>query len=156
VQMRHEGTRLRLTLTDGGVSLAVSGLPTFDTDAYRSSWALALAQLAHHVEHHADDARRVHWARATCRSSPEAAYLAFSDWRSMANWLELSPTPARRVFDREGFAMAWAPQVDDAPLLVLRALATNSPDELLLLAGWSDWGQASPSTDFCERLEAGM
>ncbi len=157
VGLRTGRTSLRVELAPGGVRLRINDYPTFDTAAYEASWRLALGELAFYAEHHASARRRVHRRTATARCSAETAYLAFSEAPLRSLWLDAGEraqgqgeaprwSAARIASDQPGHGLVLAPQLPDAPLLVMRTLpGPDTAGTRTLMLAWSEWDATTDS-----------
>jgi uncharacterized protein YndB with AHSA1/START domain len=88
IVLNHGESVVELSFDEELVTLRHSGPEAeFDAEGLRSSWQLALAQLAHCVERHPGRKRRVRWFVRRMRCTPEAAYLCFTDARLLGRWL---------------------------------------------------------------------
>jgi len=163
VVLSGNDSRLELAITDGRVLLTHRA--DFGDDECAgtlSSWRLSLATLAHYLEHHDGEPRRVHWAVARAEASIEDAHAFFTLSGAQSGWLTrtsngtgvgeegsevaldlawgtpltghvLSHTPPRDVL------LSW--RETNQSVLALRTLP--SPDSArgrLLIATWSSWG----------------
>ena len=163
IVLSAEGSRLELAIADGRVLLTHSA--DFDDDECAgtlSSWRLALGTLAHYLEHHDGEQRRVHWAISRAKASIEDAHAFFTLPGAQGGWLTrtsngtgigeegsevaldlawgspltgrvLSHTPPRDAL------LSW--RETNESLLALRTLpAPDAARERLLIATWSSWG----------------
>ena len=83
VEFRLEDRELVVTETDD------EGLS--DLEGLRSSWVVALAQLAHCVERHPGRQRTVQWLVSDMATTAELVYLAVAQPELRARWLSRSP-----------------------------------------------------------------
>jgi uncharacterized protein YndB with AHSA1/START domain len=88
LRLKRGSTEVVFTLQDQGVVLTQYGLePGDDLDGLRSSWQMALAQLAHSVERHPGRRRHVEWIVRTTQTQPEALHSFFTDPTFLNLWL---------------------------------------------------------------------
>ncbi len=167
--------RIKLTLEEGGVSLAHSDLPAGDEYAGTgSAWALSLGTLAHACEHHAGRTRKVRWVIDRARTESSTAHVFFTHASALEAWLGRGPDigPAGSAYERElgaglrmsGTVLANTPgrdillswQEDGDSLVALRTLPSPFGNEERLVAlAWSRWTSADPAPELSARLEAG-
>jgi uncharacterized protein YndB with AHSA1/START domain len=178
IVLSGEDSRLELELAPGRVVLTHRA--DFDDDECAgtlSSWRLALATLAHYLEHHDGEARRVHWAVSPAKANIEDAHAFFTLSGAQSGWLTrtstgtgigdvgsevaldlawggsmtgrvLSHTPPRDVL------LSW--RETNQSLLALRTLPSPSTaNERLLIATWSSWGP-SQTTPIAQNLTAAL
>ncbi len=169
--LRQGQTEVDFLLEPGRVTLVQRGLePDDDIEGLRSSWQLALAQLAHCVERHPDRQRRVEWLVRQATASPQLVYLALTD-PHLCKWLcraggiaaqgkryELTLPQGPRL---AGTVLTNVPGRDIAltcdaagdAVLVFRTLPSPAdPDARLIAAVWSEWGPPRELAD--EIIEA--
>jgi hypothetical protein len=160
IVMKSGGTRVEIRLTDTGVRLLHSGLESEeDLEGLRSSWTIALAQLAHCVERHPGRERRVAWMIQEMDISAEEAHAFFTDATCLGLWLTeagqigeagdtyrwvlkggqvLGGTVLARVPGRD---LALSVESHGQGLLTLRTLpAPEATDTRLVSLVWSEWG----------------
>jgi uncharacterized protein YndB with AHSA1/START domain len=97
LRLRRGNTEVVFTLQDKCVSFTQFGLdPGDDLEGLRSSWQVALAQLAHSVERHPGRRRHVDWVVRSTRTQPETLYSFFTEPAFLNLWLGHSDTPLVR------------------------------------------------------------
>jgi uncharacterized protein YndB with AHSA1/START domain len=158
--LRHGTSEVELQFDDNLVTLRHRGLESSDdAEGLASSWRIALAQLAHCVERHPGRQRRVSWLVRTLRTSPESAYLGFTDPHLLTQWLLGSGSvpdegePFRMWLTSgqllSGRVLAHVPGRDvvlrcenaNESLLTLRTLPSpTSASERIVALVWSEWG----------------
>lgn len=158
-----DDSQLELEIGEGRVLLTHRA--EFDDDECAgtlSSWRLALGTLAHYLEQHDGQPRRVHWASARAATSIDDAHAFFTLPGAQSGWL--TRTSSGTGIGDEGsevaLDLAWggtlsgqvlshSPPRDaliswretNQSLLALRTLpAPDSSHERLLIATWSSWG----------------
>jgi uncharacterized protein YndB with AHSA1/START domain len=163
IVLAADDSELELELGAGRVLLTHRA--EFDDDECAgtlSSWRLALATLAHYLEQHDGETRRVHWAIARAPTSIADAHAFFTLPGAQSGWL--TRTSSGTGIGDEGsevaLELAWGSALSgqvlshspprDAliswretrqSLLALRTLpAPDSSQERLLVATWSSWG----------------
>lgn len=168
IVLNHGESVVELSFDEELVTLRHSGPEAeFDAEGLRSSWQLALAQLAHSVERHPGRKRRVRWFVRRMRCTPEAAYLCFTDQHLLARWLGSSPgigatgTPTQldlpggqrlsgSVLSRaEGRDVALRCESFDDAVLGMRTLPAEpeplardtAGEQRLVALVWSEWGR---------------
>jgi uncharacterized protein YndB with AHSA1/START domain len=161
IVLSSEDSRLELNVAPGKVSIEHSA--DFDDDEREgtlSSWRLALATLAHYLEHHDGRARTVSWAVHPASTNLEDAHAFFTLSGAQSAWLTRSNgRDIGAVGSEIALALAWGspltgrvlshtPPRDlllswretNQSLLALRTLPLHeSADERLLVATWSSW-----------------
>ncbi len=169
-------SRLTIEVEDGEVALTHEGLRNGDEeDGMVSAWRTALGVLDHGISCHPDQARHVRWFLQPANTTPEFAYVFFTDAAALAQWLThsggvpqegnpfklalasgepltgrvLANTPERDV------ALTWSEQSDSC--LVLRTFPSpRSPDERLLALSWSCYGSPVFSELSAQGLQASL
>ncbi len=88
LRLKRGNTEVVFTLQDKCVNFTQYGLdPGDDIEGLRSSWQVALAQLAHSVERHPGRRRHVDWVLRSTHAKPEALYSFFTDPTFLNLWL---------------------------------------------------------------------
>jgi uncharacterized protein YndB with AHSA1/START domain len=88
IVLHHGESTVELSVDEELVILRHHGPEAaLDATGLRSSWRVALAQLAHCVERHPGQNRRVRWFSKRVRCSPETAYLCFTAASMLQRWL---------------------------------------------------------------------
>lgn len=169
LRLRNGSTEVAFELEEESVVLTQYGLdPDDDIEGLRSSWRVALAQMAHSVERHPGRQRHVEWAVSQVRVAPETLHLFLTDRELLRLWLgqvEQDLTEGvpyqMAVHDGpllEGTVLACVPGRDLAisctnlsdTAVVFRTLPSPlSADERLVAVSVSQWGR---STRAGERL----
>lgn len=164
--LRQGKTAVEFHFQEREVTLVHHGLRSDDdVEGLRSSWRLALAQLAHYVERHPGRQRRVEWLIRHARVSPELFYLSLTE-PQLSRWLiQQGSIPAegepyelvlRNDLRLSGRVLANVPGRDVAlscreagdAVLAFRTLpAPTAPGARFVAAVWSEWGPPRPSSD---------
>lgn len=169
-------TRVEFCFDDHLVTLIQHGITANDDiDGLRSSWRIALAQLAHCVERHPDRQRRVEWLVRKAATTPELVYLALTDPR-LNRWLcrrggivgegeryEMLLTGGQELHGRvlanvPGRDIALSCENVGEAVLVFRTLPSpGDPTQRLLAAVWSEWGPPRElADDVIESVDASL
>jgi uncharacterized protein YndB with AHSA1/START domain len=153
-------SRVELEIGERNLTLSHSGLELEDdVEGLASSWRLALAQLAHSVERHPGEPRKVEWLLRRARTSPESAYFFFTDPHCLSLWLTTAggigepgsdyDLRVRGGFELRGSVLQNVSGRDVAitcrnhgdAVLVLRTLPSPlSKQERVVALMWSEWG----------------
>lgn len=169
-------SQLELTVKTGGLELCHTGPMDEDERAgTESSWRVALATLSIYLARHEDKARRVHWAKAKVRGSPELCHAYFSDAQLLRGWLGASdanigaPGTVAHVKLESGrhvrgpvianthgrdLALRW--QGMDDSVLVMRTLPEPLDERRTVLLGWSRWSELPDSDSVTRELDAAV
>lgn len=168
--------RVELTVTNGGLELCHTAPMDSDEEAgTESSWRLSLATLATYLGRHGDESRRVHWAKARVRSSPELCHAYFSDASLLPTWLgraEADIGPVGSIArlklaggrDARGPVIAHTPGRDlafrwqelDDSVLVMRTLPSGEPGVRTVLLGWSRWSDPPDAARVAQELDGAV
>jgi uncharacterized protein YndB with AHSA1/START domain len=156
----------RLVLQAGRCRVTVTVQPGSvkdETEGVASSWRVALALLAHHLEQHPLRGRHVSWFLQSVRTSAAAAHVFFTEPSALRTWLAPDAEPlvpagpvrmrlawGERLTGRvlahtagRDVALSWEEQ--EQSVLVLRTLPSpRYADERLVAAVWSYWGEQQP------------
>jgi uncharacterized protein YndB with AHSA1/START domain len=164
--LRHGDSEVEFKFDDNLVTLTHRGLGVGDDpEGLESSWRIALAQLAHSVERHPGRARRVSWLVRPARTTPESAYLGFTDPHLLTQWFLSSGSvpdegePFKMWLKSgqffSGTVLSHVPGRDvvlrcenaNESVLALRTLPspTSAKDRLVALV-WSEWGAPRSET----------
>jgi len=176
IAFRSDEARLEISITPGQVTLTHTA--DFDEDeceGTRSSWRLALATLAHYLEHHDGRPRTVHWAVQRSATTIDDAHAFFTLPEAQRGWLTRAGTGVGEEGSEIALDLAWGrpltgrvlshtPPRDvllswretNHSLLALRTLPSPDTDgERLLVATWSNWGTI-PNADTAAQLDGAM
>jgi uncharacterized protein YndB with AHSA1/START domain len=178
IVLAAEDSRLELAVAEGRIQLTHEA--DFDDDEHagtESSWRLALATLAHYLEHHEGQSRHVHWAVSPAKASVEDAHAFFTLSAAQGAWLtrgdngrDIAAVGSEVKLDlawgksMTGQVLAHTPPRDlllswretNQSLLALRTLPSPSAEhERLLIATWSSWG-FSQTDAIAENLDAAL
>lgn len=173
LRLRNGTSEVTFELEDEAVVLTQYGLAADDdVEGLRSSWRVALSQLAHSVERHPGRQRHVEWAVSQVHVAPETLHLFMTDRDLLRLWLGETDTSLT-----EGDAYRLT--VHDGPLLEGKVLAcvagrdiafscsnlgdaavvfrtlplAMSPNARLLAVSVSEWGRATRGAErLLERL----
>lgn len=163
LRLKRGNTEVVFTLQDKCVSLTQYGLEAGDdVEGLRSSWQVALAQLAHSVERHPGRRRHVDWIVRSTRTEPETLYSFFTDPTFLNLWLgqcEVSLVQGQRyqialhsgltiagkvLSSVPGRDVALTCETMDDAVLVWRSLPhPGGTDERVIAMSLSQWGKAS-------------
>ena len=163
IVLAADDSELELEIGEGRVLLTHRA--EFDDDecaGTSSSWRLALATLAHYLEQHDGQTRRVHWAIARAQTNIADAHAFFTLAGAQSGWLTRTSSGTGIADEGSEVALdlAWggalsgqvlshSPPRDaliswretNQSLLALRTLPSpDSSHERLLIATWSSWG----------------
>jgi uncharacterized protein YndB with AHSA1/START domain len=157
--LKTERGLVEYRLTDSGIRLRHSGREVSqEREGLVSSWRLSLAQLAHSLEHHADQPRSVAWLSKSVLGHPSLIHACFTDAVCLDKWLgqgEVGAEGSRYEISNadglqlEGVVRVNAPGRDVAltcsnlhdSMLILRTLPGSGPDERTVAVAWSIWGE---------------
>lgn len=171
IVLGHGDSTVQISLDEGRVHLLHSGPEArADADGLRSSWQLALAQLAHSLERHPGKKRTVQWLLRRMQCSAGAAHLCFTEATLLRRWLgegnSIDPpgSPYALRLDGgqrlRGRVLAHAPGRDVAlsselhgdAVLGLRTFPLPDGERIVALS-WSEWGRPRRgSGELCEQL----
>src|SRR5690606_11409572 len=88
LRLRNGTAEVEFELENEAVVLTQYGLdPDDDIEGLRSSWQVALAQMAHSVERHPGRQRHVEWAVSQVRVTPETLHLFLTERAVRRLWL---------------------------------------------------------------------
>lgn len=176
VVLAQGDTQVEFRFDEQLLTLVQHGLgPDDDVEGLRSSWRIALAQLAHCVERHPNRQRRVEWLVRKAAATPELVYLALTD-RRLNKWLCQQGTIAaegeryRMLLtggqELVGQVLANVPgrdialgceNVGDAVLVFRTFPSPGQPGERLIAAVWSEWGPPRElADDVIESVDAAL
>jgi uncharacterized protein YndB with AHSA1/START domain len=177
LRLKRGNTEVVFTLHDKCVNLAQYGLdPGDDVEGLRSSWQVALAQLAHSVERHPGRRRHVDWVLRTTAAQPETLHSFFTDPIFLNLWLGRCDETLRQGQPYElelhsgltisgkvlssvaGRDLALSCQNLDDAVLVWRSLPHPASDTQRVVAiSVSQWGKATRSGErLTEQLDAAL
>lgn len=165
LRLKQGSTEVVFTLQDKCVSLTQYGSdPDEDVDGLRSSWQVALAQLAHSVERHPGRRRHVDWLLRTTRAKPETLHSFFTDPHFLSLWLGQTDVAlglgqpyelvlhtglqltGRVLANNPGRDVALSCTNVDEAALVWRSLPhPENADERVIAISVSQWGKATRS-----------
>jgi uncharacterized protein YndB with AHSA1/START domain len=176
VLLSQGAAQLELTIQRGGIELCHTAPMDEDERAgTESSWRISLAILATYLMRHSGRPRRVHWATARGRGSPELCHAYFTDASLLRSWLgtaetdigaegsiaHLSLEGGRRarcpvIAHTHGRDLAVRWQEMDDSVLVMRTLPSPEPAMRTLLLGWSRWSEPPDAQNVERQLDAAV
>jgi len=171
--MQSELGQLELAVERGGLELSHS-FP-FDEDraaGTESSWRITLALLSTYLSRHVDRKRRVHWAIARARATPELCHAYFTEANLLRTWLgnaesSVGPAETEVRFSFGGrpargpvlantagrdVAIRWR-EADDSVLALRTLPAPDEPGTRYLLLGWSRWSDLPHAKEVEQELD---
>lgn len=167
IVLKSGPSRVELDFEEGAIRLTHMGLRAGDeSEGTESSWRLALAQLAHYLEHHRGRRRHVHWVVRSLRVQPEAAHVFFTEQAALASWLTRpgtsraaigepgshfslvlasgKPISGRVLTNTSGRDVALSWHEDENSVLSFRTLPEPGSDgRRLVMLMWSRWRTAT-------------
>lgn len=177
LRLKRGNTEVVFTLQDNCVRLTQYGLePGDDIEGLRSSWQVALAQLAHSVERHPGRRRHVDWVMRRTKTQPETLYSFFTEPAFLNLWLGHCDTALLHGKRYElalhsgltinGKVLSSSPGRDvalscenlDEAVLVWRSLPhPEESDERVVAISVSQWGNATRNgARLTEQLDAAL
>jgi uncharacterized protein YndB with AHSA1/START domain len=167
---------VELTVQGGGLELCHTAPMDDDERAgTESSWRIALATLSTYLARHGDKTRRVHWAKARVRGSPELCHAYFSDAQLLRGWLGVTDSnigPSGSVVHLQlesgrrargpviahttGRDLAFRWQELDDSVLVMRTLPDPEPEKRAVLLGWSRWSELPDASAVVRELDTAV
>lgn len=163
IVLGHGESTVELSLGNGTVKLCHRGPEAqADSAGLRSSWQLALAQLAHSVERHPGKQRRVQWLLRRTQGSAEAAHLCFTEESLLGRWLGKGQSlgavgsdyefqldqgvrlRGRVLCNATGRDVALSCQAQGDAVLGLRTFPLSRRGRIVALS-FSEWGRPSAS-----------
>lgn len=171
IVLGHGDSTVELSLGEGVVRLLHRGPEAgADADGLRSSWQLALAQLAHSVERHPGKKRHVQWLLRRMQCSAGTAHLCFTEQALLRRWLgqgsslgevgsayQLLLDDGQRLSGRvlsnvSGRDVALSCEAYGDSVLGLRTFPLQG-DERIVALSWSEWGRPrSGGAELCDHL----
>lgn len=159
IVMESGDTRVEFHMTRTGVRLLHEGVGDKEEfEGLRSSWLIALAQLAHSVERHPGRERRVAWLVQEAQASSESAYLYFTEASCLKLWLcldgEIPGTGenyrltlknrtvlhGKVLANVPGRDLALSVESHGQATLIMRTLPLPGDEGRLVSLVWSEWG----------------
>lgn len=168
--------QVELTVRQGGIELCHTAPMDEDERAgTESSWRVSLAILATYLARHRERTRRVHWAAARVRASPELCHAYFSDVHLLPSWLgkaeaNIGPVGTLARLTLEGGRRACGPVIAhaegrdlalrwqdlDDSVLVMRTLPSADGASRTVLLGWSRWSELPDAQSVAQELDAAV